>query len=146
MSTFKVFELPRLAKILDVPLAKAKNWTNKRTGIVIEPSLQKATGTGSRGLYSINDLYLMGVAAEFSKAGFAAMAIGKLLNAVKPLLAEPIHRASIWTVWRTKPGGPFRIEAGHARPTDAVLWHTLEIGSLLKRFDQEIEKQRKAGN
>jgi hypothetical protein len=132
----QVFELPELAKILGLDLAKVKNWTNGRTGLLIEPSIRKATGTGTRNLYSLEDLHLMAVANEFSKAGYAAMAIGKLVQVVKPLLAKPIAPNAVWTIWRVKPGGSFSIELGRIQPPKAVLWNVLEIGVLSRKIDE----------
>jgi hypothetical protein len=146
MGDIQIFELSRLAKILGITFAKAKNWTNGRTGVEIKASIREAEGTGSRALYSLTDLYLMGVAMEFSKAGFAAKAIGKLLDAVKPMLTEPVPPSAVWTVWRPKPGGPFRIEAGRTPPPDTTLWLRLEIGALLKRIDQAARRSREAGS
>jgi hypothetical protein len=138
MST-RVFELPEMAKILDIPFAKAKNWTNERTGLVIKPSVRPAGGTGKSGLYSVQDLYLMAIAREFSKAGFAANAIGKLTEAAIPRLKESIRADSVWTIWRQRPGGPFQIETGYTRPAKGLFWHTLEIGPLLKSVDGEAQ-------
>jgi DNA-binding transcriptional MerR regulator len=139
MPDFQVFELPEMAKILGVDLAKAKNWTNERTGLVIQPSIRQATGTGSRNLYSTTDLYLMGIAREFSKAGFAPKAIGKLLDALKPELAG-LRRAEGVTVWRLKPGGPFHLAQGRTRPEGITVWHTVALRLLLDGIDEAVEK------
>ena len=77
----EIFELAEMAEVLGMPLTKARNWTIGRP-LSIPASVRTATGTGSRNLYSIEDVYLMGLANEFSKAGFAAKAIGRLLEAV----------------------------------------------------------------
>jgi hypothetical protein len=137
--SMRVFELPEMAEILDLDLAKAKNWTNGRTGLVIRPSVRPAGGTGKSGLYSPEDLYLMAVAREFSRAGFAANAIGKLAEAVIPRLKKPIRTDAVWTIWRLKPAGPFHIEEGQSRPTKGLFWHTLEVGPLLKSVDDEVQ-------
>jgi hypothetical protein len=138
--SMRVFELPEMAEILDLDLAKAKNWTNGRTGLVILPSVRPAGGTGKSGLYSLQDLYLMAVAREFSRAGFAANAIGKLAEAVIPRLASrPIQAHALWTIWRLKPAGPFHIEEGKSGPAKGFFWHILEIGQLLKSVDEAIE-------
>jgi hypothetical protein len=139
MSNIKVFELLEMEKILGLKPGKAKNWTNDRTGIKIEPSVRKASGTGSRNLYSIEDLYLMGIAREFSKAGYAAKAIGRLLDTARPLLEET-DRNSAWTIYRRKAGGPFQIEKGRSRPEGVMLWHAFEIGSLLREIDSVVGK------
>jgi hypothetical protein len=51
--------------------------------IRFQASLRAGRGTGSRNLYSLDDVYLMGVAYECSKAGMAAKATGKLIEAVR---------------------------------------------------------------
>jgi hypothetical protein len=139
MQTVKVFELLEMEKILGLKTGKAKNWTNGRTGIVIEPSVRKASGTGSRNLYSLQDLYLLGVAEEFSKAGFAAKAIGRLLEAARPMLGE-VDRNTAWTVYRRTGAGPFHIERGRSRPEGMMLWHTFEIGSLVREIDSALDR------
>jgi hypothetical protein len=141
MADFKVFELLEMEKILALKPGRAKNWTNGRTGVLIEPSVRKASGTGSRNLYSLQDLYLMGIAKEFSKAGFAAKAIGKLMEAARQMLEET-DRNSVWTVYRLKSGGPYHIEKGRSRPENenVMLWHTFEIGSLFREIDSAVGK------
>src|SRR3989454_4731126 len=92
----EIFELAEMAKVLGMPLTKARNWTIGRP-LSIPASIRTATGTGSRNLYSIEDVYLMGLANEFSKAGFAAKAIGRLLEAVD---AKRLAEIDWLTVWR----------------------------------------------
>ncbi|HEV2200228.1 MAG TPA: hypothetical protein VGR73_10435 [Bryobacteraceae bacterium] len=136
----QVFELPEVASILGLDLTKAKNWTNGRTGLLIEPSVRKATGTGTRNLFSLSDLYLFGVAQAFSGAGFAVNAIGKLAVAVKLLLEKGVAEDAVWTIWRLKPGGDFQIKPGQAKPPKGVLSHTLEIGHLIDRIDASVKR------
>lgn len=139
----QAFELPEIARILKLDLAKAKNWTNGRTGLVIEPSVRKATGTGTRNIYSLQDVYLMAVAQQFSRAGFAAKAIGRLMEAVRPMVDVSAKRDEVWVVRRIKPAGPFHIERGNAQPAASFLWHTLEIGRLLADVDEATAKFEK---
>src|SRR5436309_15251745 len=91
-----VFELSEMTTLLGMSQIKAKNWTAGRP-FKLPASVRTATGTGSRNLYSIQDAYLMGLANEFSKAGFAAKAIGKLLEAVD---AKRLAEIDWLTVWR----------------------------------------------
>jgi hypothetical protein len=139
--SLQVFELAEMAEILDLPLTKAKNWTNERTGLVIEPSIRKATGTGSRNLYSLDDLYLMGIAREFSHAGFAPTAIAKVLDIFKPRLPK-LRWAKAVALSRTRPDGPFRLH-GRIERLDATLWHMLNIGPLLDTIDAAVERFQK---
>src|ERR1700739_1976201 len=78
----EVFELGEIAKILGMTLTKTKNWTVGRP-FKLEPSIKPASGHGTRNLYSLDDVYLMGLANELSKVGMAANAIGKLVEAVR---------------------------------------------------------------
>ena len=139
MPKLQVFELPQLAKILGLDLTKVKNWTNGRTKLVIEPSIQKATGTGTRNLFSLEDVYLMGVARELSRAGFAAQAISRLLEAIRPELGS-YGRNSVVTFRRLKPGGPFHLATGRTKPDErATLWHVFEVGEVLRAIDGALE-------
>jgi hypothetical protein len=55
------FELGEIAKILRMSITKVKNWTIG-CPFKLEPSIGTITGHGSRNLYSLEDMYLMGVA------------------------------------------------------------------------------------
>src|SRR6266571_7900183 len=117
----EIFELSEMAELLGMPLTKARNWTIGRP-LSIPASIRTAAGTGSRNLYSIEDVYLMGLANEFSKAGFAAKAIGRLLEAVD---AKRLAEMNWLTVWRAG-SSKFHTREGKASPPEGVLlWHTV---------------------
>ena len=69
----QVFELSEMTALLDMSPIKAKNWTSGRP-FKLAGSIRSASGTGRSNLFSIEDVYLMGLANKFSEAGFAAMA------------------------------------------------------------------------
>src|SRR6476620_10168250 len=106
------FDLNAMAKLVGIKVTKAKNWTVGRP-FTIPASAYEASGRGSINLYSIDDVYLMAVAHEFSKAGFAAKAIGKLVDAVKARYPN-LAGVPVLTVSRPKVGGKFEI--GEANP------------------------------
>ena len=134
-----VFELAEMAEVLGMPLTKARNWTIGRP-LSIPASVRTATGTGSRNLYSIDDVYLMGLANEFSKAGFAAKAIGRLVETVD---AKQLAEAEWLTVWRAG-SLKFYVHEGKTPPPEGVLlWHTVNVGRLVKLIDKAVEKRRK---
>lgn len=135
MPNLNIFELPEMAKILGIDPARAKNWTNGRTGVVIEPSIRKIIGTGKRNLYSLEDLYLMGIARDLSLAGFAAKAIGDVLKVITPKLDR---RAESVTLWRQKK--TFHVGQGRTKPEGATVWHTIALKSLLDGIDEAVEK------
>ena len=118
-----ILQLPEMADILDIEIAKAKNWTNGRTGLIIKPSIRESTGTGKSDLYSLEDLYLMALASEFSKAGVAAKAIGKLVEAIKSkfnsdgsIVPDDLADEGGWTV----PPGRGPRQAAEGNPLDDV--------------------------
>jgi len=137
-STPRIFQLPEMADILGVEIAKAKNWTNGRTGLIIKPSIRESTGTGKSDLYSLEDLYLMALANEFSKAGLAAKAIGKLIEAIKSKF-DSISDSSWLTIWRPEAGGNFRLAEGRDRPPKAILWMALSVRELLRGVEEKLE-------
>ena len=131
-----VFELAEMAEVLKMPLTKARNWTIGRP-LSIPASVRTATGTGSRNLYSIEDVYLMGLANEFSKAGFAAKAIGTLLESVD---AKRLGEMDWLTVWR---GKNFNVVEGKKPPEGVLVWHTVDVGRLVRLIDKAVERLRK---
>jgi hypothetical protein len=137
----QAFDLTEVARLVGMTPAKAKNWTVGRP-FTIPASAYQASGRGSINLYTINDVYLMAVAHEFSKAGFAAKAIGKLIEAVQakyPSLGE----APAITVWRPKAGGKFEIREAGNRAPDATLWMTVNTLSIIETVNERAEKPSK---
>jgi len=136
----EIFELSEMAVVLGMPLTKARNWTIGRP-LTIPASVRTASGTGSRNLYGMEDVYLMGLASEFSKAGFAAKAIGRLVDEVD---AKRLADMGWLTIWRG-PKLTYIIKEGKVQPQDNVLlWMTLNIGGLVKKIDRAVEQMRKA--
>ena len=134
----KVFELSEMTDLLGMDSVKAKNWTSGRP-FKLPASIRPASGTGRSNLYSIADVYLMGVANEFSKAGFAAMAIGRLVDAVD---ANRLANLDWLTVYRAG-SLKYIVKEGKVQPPDGVLlWMTLNIGDLVKRIDMAVERRR----
>jgi hypothetical protein len=135
------FDLIEMAELVGMKPAKVKNWTVGRP-FTIHPSAYQATGRGSINLYSIQDVYLMAVAGEFSKAGFAAVAIGKFIESIQVKVPD-IATAPILTVWRRKAGGKFEIAEGRINPADAVLWITLDAPKIVQAINQKAEKMHR---
>jgi len=134
----KVFELGQIAKILDMTPAKAKNWTIGRP-FKLEPSIKAASGQGSRNLFSLEDVYLMGVANELSHMGMAAKAIGKFVEALKKKF--PNGLADVEVVFVSRKKLVFRIETNPERlPVDALVKLQVDVKSLRERIDQEVER------
>ena len=83
----------------------------------------------------------MGLANEFSKAGFAAKVIGKLLEAVD---AKKLAQMDWLTVWRA---GTLKFElraGGKASPPEGVpLFHRVNVGAMLKGIDNAVERLQK---
>jgi len=127
------FEYNEMVRLLGMSPAKAKNWTVGRP-FKIEASMHTATGQGSRNLYSLDDVHLMGIANELSKAGMAAKAIGKLIEAVKT--GFPNGLSAVDTLYISRgPKLAYRIETREDRlPKDDVVRITINIGELRGRI------------
>jgi hypothetical protein len=135
------FDLNVMAKLVGIKVTKAKNWTVGRP-FTIPASAYQASGRGSINLYSIDDVYLMAVAHEFSKAGFAAKAIGKLVESLRakyPSLGD----APALAVWRAKAGGKFEIREASNRLPESDLWITISTPSLVEAINERAAKPAK---
>lgn len=134
----EIFELSELAEVLGMPLTKARNWTIGRP-LTIPSSIRSSSGTGRSNLFSIDDVYLMGLAYAFSKAGFAAMAIGRLLNEVD---ATKLAKMDWLTVWRAG-SLKFHLREGKQPPPEGVLlWQTVNVGAMVKAIDKAVGQMR----
>jgi hypothetical protein len=134
----QVFELGQMTKILGMTDAKAKNWTVGRP-FKLEPSIRTASGQGSRNLYSVEDVYLMGVANELSHIGMAANAIGKFVDALKAKFPKGL--ADVESLYVSRKNLVFRIETKEDRvPADALVSLRVDVQGLRTRIDREVEK------
>lgn len=126
-----------MIQALRMSAAKAKNWVSGRP-FKLKPSIRTATGHGSRNLYSLEDVWLMGVANELSKAGMAANAIGKLVGAVRAKLPHGLASVDALFISRGKKG-TYRIETREDRlPADTVVRIVIDVRRLRDRVDREV--------
>jgi hypothetical protein len=147
-NNFKVFELADLARVIGMDLWLAKNWTVGRP-LKIEASIRSTTGTGSRNLYSLEDVYRIALAYELRKAGMAAVAIGKALEATKAGLPKGLADLDWITLWR-KPkakgsddAADFEVRKGQAPPPGGrLVWLTVNVGDLVARVNKRIEQEQ----
>jgi hypothetical protein len=138
------YNLAEMARLLDVAPDRIRNWTVGRP-FRIEASVFQG-GQGSVNLYSIEDVYLMAIALEFSKTGFAANAIGHLVKEAKPLLDAAVNAKSVWTLWRVKPAGPFRImPGGPSAPNEVNLSVRFCVGAVIAGVDKRLKSIAKSG-
>jgi DNA-binding transcriptional MerR regulator len=147
MST-NAFDLSEMARIVGMSATKAKNWTSGRP-FKLAASIMQASGRGKSNIYSLNDLYLMAVAEEFSRAGLAAKAIGRLLEALQKGFPNGIAEVSKLTVWREQHESQgqrlkFHVLSDRDRPgsKSAQVWHQLDVKGLVKRLEKAIELVR----
>jgi hypothetical protein len=128
-----------MARVVGMPLTKAKNWTMGRP-IRFQASLRAGRGTGSRNLYNVNDVYLMSVAYECSKAGMAAKAIGKLIEAVREKFPNGLDGIDNLYVSRG-PKLAYRTETREDRvPRDAVVRVKVNVQALRTSIDREVAR------
>jgi hypothetical protein len=133
----EIFELSDMAEVLGMPLTTARNWTIGRP-LTITASVRPVTGTGRSNLYGIEDVYLMGLAYAFSKAGFAANAIGELVGEVD---AKKLARMDWLTVWRAGTLKFHLREGKHPPPEGVLLWQTVNVGAMVKGIDKAVERK-----
>jgi hypothetical protein len=135
----QTFEFREMIKILGMSPTKAKNWINDRP-FTIEASIRTASGQGSRNLYSLEDVYLMGVANELSHTGMAAAAIGKLVAALKSKFPDGLAEVETLHVTRGEKL-TYRIETREDRlPADAVVQLSIDVPRLRRKVDQAVKR------
>jgi hypothetical protein len=114
-------------------------WTIGRP-LKIQPSIRTSSGKGSRNLYRLEDVYLLGLAYELSKAGMAAKAIGKLLEAVQAKRSGGLGNVEVLTVWRPSGKLKFEVRKGKVQPSAGVLiWQTVNVAAMLKRISAAVQ-------
>ncbi len=146
----EVFELSEVAEILAVPKARIKNWTIGRP-LRIRPSVRAATRKGTRNLYSVEDVYLMGLADQLRDDGFAPETIQAVLKKIRRDVSRIGSHYSELVV--SNPGGGAKItflggdmtkevweECGGA---DAISRYTLDLKAVREWIDSRIAKIRK---
>jgi hypothetical protein len=135
----EIFELGEIAKVLGMSITKVKNWTIGRP-LTIEASIRTATGHGSRNLFSLEDVYLMAVANELSRAGMAAAAIGKVLVALKAKFPYGLAQAGTLYVTRGERLA-YRIETRQDRiPANAVVRIVVDVPALRTGIDEGVRR------
>lgn len=136
---FQTFEFREMIDVLGMSPSRAKNWTVGRP-FKLEPSIRTASGQGSRNLYSLEDVYLMGVANELSHAGMAAGAIGELMSALKERFPDGLAEVDTLYVARGV-NLTHRIELREDRlPTRSIVRFAIKIGMLRDKIDQQARK------
>jgi DNA-binding transcriptional MerR regulator len=127
--------------VLGMSATKAKNWTVGRP-FKLEPSIRTASGQGSRNLYSMEDVYLLGIANDLSHAGMAAGAIGELVAALKEKFSDGL--AGVDTLYVTRGGNlTYRIELrGDRLPADSVVRLSIDVTRLRRKVDQAVRRLR----
>jgi hypothetical protein len=135
----QAFEFREMISILGMSPSRAKNWTVGRP-FKLEPSIRTASGQGSRNLYSLEDVYLMGVANDLSHTGMAAAAIGKLVAALRAKFPDGLEDVDTLHVIRG-PNLTYRIELREDRlPADSVVRLSVDVARLRRRVDQAVKK------
>jgi len=79
MAELTFFELSDVADLLQLSISTVKNWTIGRP-LSIKPSIRASQGKGSRNLYSREDVYVLALAAQLSRDGFAIKTVQDILD------------------------------------------------------------------
>jgi hypothetical protein len=135
----QTFEFREMISILGMSGSRAKNWTVGRP-FKLEPSIRTASGQGSRNLYSLEDVYLMGVANDLSLVGMAASAIGELVAALKEKFPNGLAGVDTLHVSRV-PNLTYRIEFREDRlPADSIIRLSIDVARLRRKVDQAVRR------
>jgi hypothetical protein len=83
-----------ISKILDLKIDLQKDWRKRD---YIEPSIQKATGQGTKNLFSIEDIYLIALFQHLIELGFAREVAAGRIKSIKNVhvIANEVHRIRV---------------------------------------------------
>jgi hypothetical protein len=146
----RIYELSEVAEILAMPKSRVKNWTIGRP-LRITPSVRAATGKGSRNLYSVEDVYLIGLADQLNVDGFAPKTTEKVLKKIRRRAGDiGKHHPELII---SSPGGKAEIEFLDDEITravwdqiygeDAISCYTLDLQALRDWVDRRIAQLEK---
>jgi DNA-binding transcriptional MerR regulator len=95
----EIFEISSVAKILDVPSSRIKNWTIGRP-FKVKPAIRTARGKGSRNLYSLENLNLLALINQLTNNGLAPWAIERVLELApkERFLESVLERHPYWII------------------------------------------------
>jgi hypothetical protein len=138
MEIFDRKEIIEVLKAINMPESRVMNWTrdweDERT-LKIDGSIK----TGSRTLYTENDIYKIGLAYELRKVGLAAKPIGNILKS----LTKDLKEIDWLTISRNSETDPFDISEGK-KGLKEIVWLTVNVGSVVTRLGKEIQKTSEA--
>ena len=83
----EIYELADVARIVGIEKSRVKNWTLGRP-FTVKPSLRSSFGTGSRNLFSRQDLYCFALVQRLIEADAPVAAIQRMLEKLRPDLPE----------------------------------------------------------
>ncbi len=126
-------ELVKIVAATGMPAARVKNWTLGKP-LQIQGSIK----TGTRTLYSVEDVYRFGLAYELRKSGMAVKPIGKLLER----LPDEFSRWQMLTFWRRSESSRFEVMEGRQAPPDDIFTRqVINVAGLRKRLDAIVSRQ-----
>ena len=150
LGRWQVFELSDVARMVGLPISKAKNWSIGKP-LSITPSVREAQGTGSRSLYSMDDVYRMAVANEMSKLGLPTKAIEAVLQLLKMEFSKPegsqvLRKADWLLIWRKTKEWAIEFRSGpkfQFTPTleNGLVLVVLDLKTMVQRLDDRSKEK-----
>src|SRR5438445_584082 len=139
------FELSEVADLLHRSNSTVKNWTIGRP-LSIKPSIRASRGKGSRNLYSREDVYLLALAAQLSRDGFAPNTVKQVFKELKGrsdllgsnystlVISSPEDRLEVKFLT-----GPLTISLHERLRADVIGSYVLNLTKLVKWVETRIE-------
>jgi len=144
-----VFTLAEAATVLEMPKSIIRNWTIGRP-LKFSPTVKRALGTGTRNLYSREDLYLFSLAWHMVEFGLSTTKIQGVLDqfsiigrdlggphAISWVLLEPNPKNRKWIFVILIPQRtPWPNVASHSK--DAINRYFVDFGQIRDEIDTRI--------
>jgi DNA-binding transcriptional MerR regulator len=139
------FTAKQVVALTGVPYKRLDSWAN--SGFLI-PSIAEADGTGSRRLYSFQDLVTLRTAKILRDAGISLQGLRKVVQFLRDThrLEQPLAHTRLVVagddVLMAQTEGDLMRVLRH--PGQHVLWVVVDVGRLVQALCEEVDKLRAA--
>jgi len=133
-----VYTTFEICKNLDIRLERFRMWIDNG---YVEPSIQKASGRGTKNLFSKDDLYLVGLFKHLIECGFSREESSKKVESVRHVLQNIDVNPAYIGIARRAEGTKMPYRDGKLVYPDCIIWPEKEeiqfddIGKSLPDFD-----------
>lgn len=136
------FDTKAVKRLAGVSTRQVNHWD--RLGLV-SPSIRRASGTGSRRLYSLQDLLVLIVAEALREHGLGLATISKVVSTVREHVLKEAPADDVVVAWDGN--GGCRVARSGDAVTDVLAAHgfvfAVSVGAIARRLKEQLQSSAK---